>query len=336
MGDVLDLLGVVLSTVGEIDGSGNSIRALKNVDEGLATADKLASDAHAITAPATPMLAEVAEIPVEPLPDLQPVGEVVSMINKALSDTIIPVLKTVLEVLSPIVLLLSPLLPVLDQRSKKSKTFVHSLQQAASVSKQVEEKYGSAIPPEISKESTTLESSIKSVSSGVDEINNYKTKVKNKLHLLNVFHEIAGYLDPIMKFLKPVQEMLDKVLSKTGGLFRGMERAIAAVNKWGSWAYSHIKSALKADGINLSFVNNLEKEIKRAEDHVLNKLMEPIRRLSHVVDKDLKNLESPLKELHSDLSNLEAKLSELFSSVQKPLNDYISAAAKIGIKPSQI
>lgn len=301
---------------------------------GLTDATNLIGSADTIAGEAQPVAEAASTIPVPALSGLKQVSQVLKTAHKVLKDEVLPVLRDVATIVGVIVGVLVVVAAPAPLRVQAKKSRTQLLAEAASVTEQIEAKYGRTLPKELSGIVQRIESAVERVRSQVDEKTLAQLEMLHRdLQQFDPLTKALNAFQPILKTVHDVEGFLRSAVSAGSRFLAPLRKAINAFNQYGRSAMSRIEQELKKAGIDVSFVGDLEKKLQQIETQVIERLLSPIKALERTFEDHIKKMIDPLKAIVREYRQIKGKIEEQLSPVDNLLTAYINEAAQHGIHP---
>lgn len=317
-------------TIGSVE---DTLDATETIEADVSLARDTAEDAESMTDIASDVLSTAAEIPTPVTEELKPVATGVGAIHSALKKPVVPALKSVASLLGTVLVLLAPIAGILKASKDKNDGLAKSFDNAESVHDQILAKYPDGAPDAMKTPTNNLETALAQVDDALGSFEKAIDEIGSALKPLDPVQDIAKLLEPVSTAMTPVHNAVHKFLKKNGKLLKGMKRAVNAFKQHGRAALSYIKTALKHAGIDISFIDGINRTIQGLAGQALERLLSPVTHLEQQAKSKLSGLKGPIDTLEGKVTDMMTHAARALDPLKDVLDDYVRAAAKIGIHP---
>ncbi len=318
-----------------IDKSVKSINTVKDVDGDIQLIAQAEEDASTAVNDGEPIVELAAMIPIPAMEALRPIDTLLKDAKPIFKDVLTPGVNAIASAVSLIAGILVPLLVLLDRRQKQTNDFEHSLDNAMSVTDQIDSRYPNPkdIPTDLHGFMTQIETALQNIDTDLDKIGGAMDQITNGLAPLDPVDDLNAILTPIVNLARTPLQLLHSLLAKTDKTMKSLDKVGKKFDEYGHMALSEIKSALSKAHIDTSFINTIETKVNGAVKDLINKIESPINRMRQIAESKLKGLKDPLTTLVENVNALDTHLTGALDPIKGHLDDYVAAAARHDIHP---
>jgi uncharacterized protein YukE len=282
----------------------------------------------------SPIVNEVAQVPVEPLPDLKPVGTALNTVDHLLQHELNPVIGAIRRITQKLKNLLRPFRRRMRGGLRAQPDLAASLLDAVSVTRQIAAKQTVPFVGDMAR----LAQPLVAADAAVHKAS--KSLLDDLQALLNMLNKL-GSLETLVKDLQPITDLMQPIgraMSAVWGSVRSPLNKVWSAyqkyfQKYERQARKAIDDALKKVKIDLGFVKKFEAQVQSAANSLADQALKPLKRLQAQIENKVGRLLDELGSAVARYSALQQELNAALAPLQAGLDAYIAEAGKHGIHP---